>query len=255
MNRKIFIPIFILVVLALSACGTKTPTTSTTEQTTSSANTSTGATLSEAEILIIGTLKLKGTDQEVDATQAAQLLSYWQLYKTMYASDTTAQEELDATINTIKSTMTDAQMQAIDAMNLSQQDIMTVMQDLGVGFSGRSSNSSSSTTGSQNSQEGAIIVQGGPGEGGMPPSGGNIPSGGAQTYGGGPGTNSSGGSQGPSFSYQGGNDGQGMNPEMLATLQAGGGNVVTHGSMLQPLLEAIIQYLSGLTSPQATPTP
>jgi hypothetical protein len=183
-------------------------------------------------------------------------LAYWLLYMSMYASDTTAQEELDATINTIKSTMTTAQMQAIDAMNLSQQDIMTVMQDLGLGFSSRNNSGSGSSTGSQNSAQGGITIQGGPGEaGGIPPSGGTVTGGNGQYYRSGQGSNTSRGSEGPSFTYEGGNGGQGMTPEMLATLQAGGGSTVTHGSMLQPLLNAIIQYLTSLTSPQATPTP
>ncbi len=241
MKKKSILITILCTLLALAACGAKAATTATMDQ--SGAVTAGGpdAPLSDAELLIIGTLKLKGTDQEVDASQAVDLLAYWQLYKSMYTSDTAAQEEIDAIINTIKSTLTEDQMAAIEALGLTQKDMMTAMQELGIGFSVQTNDQGETTT--QNLPEGAIIV-GGPGQGGAVPGGGTmsggIPPSGGPVTGGGPGGEIVG-----SITIQGG-DMTALDPETLSTLQAGGGQVGRGGGnmMLSPLLDAIIQYLT-----------
>ncbi len=84
--------------------------------------------------LIIGTFKLKGTEHDITAEQAGELLPLWQVYSGLLSSDSAAQEEKDGLIDQIQATMTDQQMQAIMDMNLSQQDVMALMQEKGLGM-------------------------------------------------------------------------------------------------------------------------
>ncbi len=248
MNKKLSIPFIVLTILILTACSAKAASITADMQTVTNVN-SPGGELSDEELLILGILKLKETDQEVDAAQATELLAYWQLYNSMVNSDTAAQEEMDAIINTIKNTLTDEQMQAIDAMDLSQQDVMRVMQELGLGFTIQNGQSGDGTPENLGALEGGIVI-GGSGQGGNLPSG-SPPSGGVQGRGpslSGPMSGGGGDGQGFSISIQGGDLGQEMDPEMLATLQASGGQRVGSGNMLLPsLLDAIIQYLTEIS--------
>ncbi|MEW6406087.1 MAG: hypothetical protein AB1649_30245 [Chloroflexota bacterium] len=125
MKRNIILAAVLVIGLFLAACGNKTDA--------ADSDTTAGVIEITTETeLLVGTLKLDGTDQEVDAEQAADLLLLWQMYKSLYASDTSAQEEIDAVIRQIQDTMTPGQLNAIDAMQMTPQDIMTTMQDLGL---------------------------------------------------------------------------------------------------------------------------
>ena len=77
--------------------------------------------------LILGTLKLEGTAEAVTARQAAALLPLWQVYQGLQESGTAAQEEIDALVQQIQETMTSSQVQSMQAMSLTQADIMSVM--------------------------------------------------------------------------------------------------------------------------------
>jgi len=204
--------------------------------------------------LLIGTLKLEGTENEVNGTQAEQLLPLWQLMKSLSTSDTAVQEELDTVVEQIHKTMTPGQLDAIEAMQLSQQDILTTMQELGLvnetgagswqppeGFEGMPPEGfpdGNLEMPSNDSGDGQGSPRDFPGGGqGMPPAG----------SGGGQGMPGFYGSQGiPSGGYgegqmQGGEDG--LSPEIMATAQArraGGGGFMR---MLEPLMEALIEYL------------
>ena len=85
-----------------------------------------------AESLLIGTLKLQGTSNAVNATQAAALVPLWQAYAQLTSSNTAAQAEIDAVVTQIQQTMTPAQVQAITAMKLTRQDMFTEMSSLGL---------------------------------------------------------------------------------------------------------------------------
>ena len=85
-----------------------------------------------AESLLIGTLKLQGTGNAVNATQAAALVPLWQAYAQLTSSNTAAQAEIDAVVSQIQTTMTPAQVQAITAMKLTRQDMLTEMSSLGL---------------------------------------------------------------------------------------------------------------------------
>jgi hypothetical protein len=233
----IFASVLILALL-LAACGSKTIT--------SSSDSTTGITNIDTETkLLVGTLKLDGTDQEVDADEAAKLLPLWQMYKSLNASDTAAQEEIDAVIKQIQDTMTSDQLNAIDAMQLTPQDAMTVMQDLGLAMAPGGNGTSATPDFSSMPQDF---------QGGQPPSGsqsgnapsGGVPSGGAPSGDGQPPADFSGGSA-PS----GGTDlgmgqdltqGQSATPQAWQTGRTGGNSPFT-----SQLVDALIDYLQAKT--------
>lgn len=91
-----------------------------------------GMEISASMRLAVGTLKLEGTDQAVTAEQAAALLPLWKAVRSLATDQTVSQVEIDALYTQIEDTMTAAQMQAIDGMDLSQEDIAALMAELGV---------------------------------------------------------------------------------------------------------------------------
>jgi hypothetical protein len=82
--------------------------------------------------LAIGILKLEGTDNAVTAEQAKELLPLWKGVKVFSSSDTISEAEKEALDQQIQDTLTTAQLQAINAMDLSGQDMTTIASDLGV---------------------------------------------------------------------------------------------------------------------------
>ncbi len=183
MKKTILMISLLVLAMTLSACGNKTNTTTGSEDVKMTTET----------ILLVGTMKLKGTEQEVDAEQAATLLPLWQMYQSLLMSDTTAQEEVDSVIKQIQKNMTSEQMDAIEAMELNQEDVPSAMQELGLAmipggdgisatpdfsmmpedFSGGTRPDFSSGTAPEGFPEGGFVPGGGsiPG-GGMPPGGG-----------------------------------------------------------------------------------
>jgi hypothetical protein len=154
-TKKFILPLAaVIVVLAivLVACGAKAPATTTTGGTTGgtgggtggfAANGTPGAAnltrpLPVAESLLIGTLKLQGTSNAVNATQAAALVPLWQAYAQLTSSNTAAQAEINAVVTQIQQTLTPAQVQAITAMKLTRRDIYTEMSSLGLTNTGAS---------------------------------------------------------------------------------------------------------------------
>lgn len=184
--KKTTLAILTILVLTLTACGAASNTTP------QSVPVNQGGTLPFSTQLIIGTFKLDDTDQAVTTEQAKELLPLWQVYQDLLTSDTAAQEEIDALVEQIQETMTTEQMQAITNMNLTQQDVMSALQDQGMGISQRSNTGSSTNSNS---------TQGGGGFGGPPD--GFVPGGAPPGEGGG-------------FGAQG----QSLSPDQIATAQA-----------------------------------
>jgi hypothetical protein len=155
--RKLLFSLLVVLTILLSACSaasTGTPTSATNND------------LPIATQLAVGTLKLDESGQNITAEQAEALVVYWQVYKELSQSEIAAQAEMDGLVAQIQETMTDAQMQAITDMALTQQDVFTAMQGMTV----VSSNSSDSTV---NAPSGGNIPAGGPPDGGgAPPDGG-----------------------------------------------------------------------------------
>ena len=137
--------------------------------------------------MLVGTFKLEGTDQAVDAEQAAKLLPLWKAYNSLSSSDSVAQKEVTALVKQIENTMTSKQRQAITEMKLSFQDVSTVAQAQGIEMAMGGPG-----------QRGAGGAQGAMPEGGMPPEamGGGMPGGGGGMPGGGGGMPPGGGGPG-----------------------------------------------------------
>ncbi len=124
--------------------------------------------------IAIGTIKLDGTGNAVTAGQAKELLPLWETLQVLDASDTAATEEKDALLTQIQETMTQEQTQAITALNLTRQDMFSIMQSqggltFGGSQNGTAQNGSSSNNNRRNaSGNGGFFVGGG----GPPPDGG-----------------------------------------------------------------------------------
>jgi hypothetical protein len=208
MKSKIVIPLLLTWTLLMSACGSVTGTATNSQGGTSS------QALPLSEKLAFGTLKLEGTPNAITAKQAADLLPLWQVYSSLITSDTAAQEEKDALAQQIQDTMTSDQFKAIDALNLTPQDIFTSMQALGI------------TTSPQANANGT------PQPGGFGGGGGFSGGGGGRNFGGG----------------GGGNSGTQLSPDQIATAQArraqnGGSGFSTSSRLLTPLVNAVIKLL------------
>lgn len=210
MKRKFVLPVLMISVLLLSACASANTDRSFGAQSGSGTN-QPAQELPLSEKLAIGTLKLEGTPNAVTAKQAADLLPLWQVYSSLITSDTAAQQEKDAVAQQIQETMTPAQTQAIEGFNLTQRDVFTSMQQLGISAS------------SQVNANGTPQPNGGGGPGG----------GGAVFFGGGGGG-------------AGGNGGTQLNPNQIATLQArrsANGGSFNNTRLLTPLVQAVIKLL------------
>jgi hypothetical protein len=129
--------------------------------------TQTSAELSTATELVVGTLKLEGTEQAVTSDQAEGLAFLWQAYQILTSSDTTAQAELDGLIEQIQESMTTEQIRAISDLDLTQEDAFTLLQEQGLGSVQVPQSSSSGTT----TQNGAGAP---PPDGGMTAMGGGM---------------------------------------------------------------------------------
>ncbi len=206
--KKVLVSTLILLTLILTACGASSTTGA---DSTTAGNTATGE-LPAATRLIVGTFKLEDTEYAVTPEQASELLVMWQVYRELAQSDTAAQAETDALLQQIEDTMTDEQMQAIDGMGLSQQDVFALMQEQGIAMGA-----------GPNAEQIATAQAGG---GGFTPPDGGFPGGGI------PGQN------------PGGGGGQGLTPDQIATAQASrGGGGASPNRVPTPLIEALIQLL------------
>jgi len=177
--------------------------------------------------LALGTLKLEKTGLAVASDQAADLLPLWQVLSNMSASETASQVEIEALIGQIQDTMTPEQMAAIEGMNLTQADIFTTMQELGLANAPQ------------------VNAQGTPQAGGF----GNGQRRNGDFPDGGPGGGFAGGGP-PDGGPGGGFGGEGLSPEQIATAQArraenGGGNFGNR--LMTTLVEAVINLLESKT--------
>jgi len=85
--------------------------------------------LSVMNQLVLGTLKLEGTGDAVTQEQAQALLPLWQAFQGATLRDNA---ERNAALRAIEKAMTPAQLQAIAAMQLTQNDLQTWAQEQGV---------------------------------------------------------------------------------------------------------------------------
>jgi len=187
MKKVKFLGVLVSLTLILVACGGADGTANTA---TTALNEDYPDALTIQTQLTLGTLKLEETDLAVDSAQATELLTLWQAIRSLSSSDITAEGEIEAIVNQILDTMSPEQLEAIAAMELTQEGILELTQELGIARGG-------DWTGEGDPRSSA------PDE--MVPSSGGGPGGG---MGGGPG--------GGGFGELGGD----LDPEQIATLQA-----------------------------------
>lgn len=166
-----FISIALLVVLAacnsFSTSGLIVPYSSTTQ--VDSSNT---AELTIQSKLGVGIMKLEGTSLEVTADQAKTLLPLWKALRSLSANDSIPAVEISALYTQIQETMTSDQLQVIQQLTWTQEDLSAMMQQYGIqadtsAYSGNLTSSQSTQTQSQNVSAQTAA--------GSPPAGGGIP--------------------------------------------------------------------------------
>lgn len=177
MKKKVFwlylvLPVF---VVSLVSCSFQLPWSSQTAQTTETAQTALQARLA------VGTLMLEDTELAVTTEQAKALLPLWKAVKSLSASDTASQAEIQALYDQIQETMTAEQLQAIQDMDLTPETTQALMQKLGIegGFMAGGQNLSESdiatrtaqrqSQGSAGGPPGGMVFGGGPDMMGPPP--------------------------------------------------------------------------------------
>lgn len=129
---KIFVTIFMGVGLLLAGCAVlqNSTTNGTSATATSTANGQLGPPLSVQ--LALGTLNLEGTDLAVTPQQAATLLPLWQAADSLATSGNASSADLEATFQKIQAAMTADQLQAIQSMDLTGQNMLALAQKLGI---------------------------------------------------------------------------------------------------------------------------
>ena len=163
--------------------------------------------------LVVGSLILDESDQPINAELASNLVPYWKMYLSLAESDTAAPEEMDAVISEIQGMMTQDQVGYIAGLQLTQDSMMTLLDDSGI-------------------TEQLSLESMGTGDGTGERPEGMVPGSGA---GGGAGA---------------GADVEGMDPELIATMQAEreeeGADLLSANRMLVPLIEQLIFQLEGM---------
>jgi hypothetical protein len=82
--------------------------------------------------LMVGNFLLEGTEDEVTAEQASELVVLWKAFRTLSSSDNVAVDELEALVNQIQDTMTFSQLERIEEMEIAQADMFSIAQELGI---------------------------------------------------------------------------------------------------------------------------
>ncbi len=124
--------------------------------------------------LIIGIFQLENTALAITTDQANLLYTQFLALQTSMTNQTLTEEEMDLLTLQQEAVLNAEQIQAINALQITQESVMTTMQELGFEAGGRGSGGTPPTDGS--------APQGG---GGAPPTDGSAPQGGSGQGGGG----------------------------------------------------------------------
>lgn len=127
--------------------------------------------------VVIGIYQLEGTDQAVTAAQAQELMTLLTTLKDISADNTTTQEQIDALVTQAMALLTAEQIQAIAAMQITQETAMATMQGLGISIGGPGQGDGNAPAGDigqppQGDMPGGAPPEGGPG--GQPSAGGQM---------------------------------------------------------------------------------
>lgn len=79
--------------------------------------------------LVIGSMRLEGPNLAVSSEQASELLPLWKAYRSLTQSDTAAQAEIDALIRQIQASMSTDQLEFIQSLEVSPEEIQAMTQD------------------------------------------------------------------------------------------------------------------------------
>ncbi len=163
--------------------------------------------------LVVGSLILEESDKAVTAELASSLVPYWKMYLSLAESDTAAPEEMDAVMSEIQALMTQDQVSYIAGLQLTQESMMILLNDSGI-------------------MEQLSLESMGTGDGTGEKPEGMVPGSGA------------GGGAGAGAGMEG------MDPELIATMQAEreeeGAESSSANRMLVPLIEQLILQLDGI---------
>lgn len=133
MKKVKFLGVLVSLTLILAACGGANGAANTA---TTALNEDYPDALPIQTQLTLGILKLEETELAVDTEQAAELLTLWQAIRSLSSSDITAEGEIEAIVNQILDTMSSEQLEAIAAMELTQEGILELTQELGIARGG-----------------------------------------------------------------------------------------------------------------------
>jgi hypothetical protein len=127
MSRFSLLTLFIVLAVALSACGTAAPAPVSSPDAYNSPNLDTTYTnaLPARMQLSLGTLKLAETSTPVTPEQAAKFLPLWQALQSMTSSGNSASAEVNALLAQIESIFSAEQLVAIKGMKLTFTDMTT----------------------------------------------------------------------------------------------------------------------------------
>ncbi len=239
MKKTLILLLSIILVILLTACGSGEADQAQVVQNQESGQLGFSGEMPLQSKLLFGSFMLEDTDLAITPEQAEELLPLWQLTKSLIESDTAAQAEVDAVMDSIQDAMTDDQIAYIEEMELGPEQFQQIMEDYDIGFGFRGGEGDTGDIPPGGFPDGFVFRRA---EGDT----GNVPPGGfSGGFGGVPG-------QGPG-SGQGGGQGFGRNfqdlsPEQQATAQAmreerGGGGRGFFGN--PALMEALIDLLEG----------
>lgn len=160
---------FLILILALALTGLTACGTATAAATNASTQPAAASETIQSR-LAVGTLLLKDTDLAVTKDEAAELLFLWKAVKTLSSANNAADEEVQALYDQIQETMTPAQVEAIQALQLDAEKLGSLRTELGLGMNAEAK---SDSTSSSSSSRRASNSGGGMGPGGMggPPMG------------------------------------------------------------------------------------
>lgn len=131
-----------VLLLLLTACGTNSSNTadspaapednSTTVDQDTADEAFPGRQLTGINTLLMGTFLLEETSDAVTAEQAAEMLPLWKLAQTLTTSGTAADAEIQAVADQIQSVMTEEQIAFVTDPDLSQQDLVALLDEMGI---------------------------------------------------------------------------------------------------------------------------
>jgi uncharacterized membrane protein YgcG len=225
MRKNILLIIILALAAVLSACSAAASAGGAAQTSSGPLNTDYDNALPVESQLLFGTMLLDGTQNEVDAQTASELIPLWQAVGSLSGSDSASPEEIQALFDQIQETMGPERIQAIADMQITRQNMGQKLQELGLDvFPGRGQSGDlppEVQATAQAARESGQPNGGGEGFPGGPPDGGGFGPGGG-TFGG----------------------GENLNPEQLATMQAQRGSQAGTGfGVSTTFVDAVVQYL------------